>query len=68
MPPVVIGWWADALAFDFIPPLAIPLLTICAVSALPITQRKNMARQFFYHAYAAELTITGVLAKLFGKL
>ena len=68
MPPVVSGWWADALAFDFIPTLLIPLLTICAVSALPvISERRIWPRRFFYHAYAAHLTVLGVLAILPGK-
>jgi len=68
MPPVISGWWADALTFDFIPTLAIPLLVICVVSVLPgISARRIWPRRFFYHAYAAHLTLLGVLAVLPGK-
>lgn len=68
MPPVIGGWWADALTFDFIPTLVIPLLVICAVSALPvIPARRIWPRRFFYHAYAAHLTLLAVLAVLPGK-
>ncbi|WP_139810634.1 TraX family protein [Pantoea rwandensis] len=56
------------LTFDFIPTLAIPLLVICVVSVLPaISARRIWPRRFFYHAYAAHLTLLGVLAVLPGK-
>ena len=52
-----------ALTYDVFPTLVFPLLIIGGISALPAISGKRMwPRQFFYHAYAAHLTVLGVLA------
>jgi hypothetical protein len=49
--------------YDLLPTLAVPLLIIAAVGALPhISATRLWPRRFFYHAYAGHLTLLGVLA------
>ncbi|MBY4890583.1 TraX family protein [Pantoea sp. DY-15] len=65
MPPIVTGWWEDAIVYDFLPTLVVPLLVIGAVSALPRASGTRLwPRRFFYHAYAGHLTLLGILAVL----
>lgn len=65
IPPVINGWWEDALTYDVLPTLVFPLLIIVGISALPaISGKRVWPRQFFYHAYAAHLMLLGVLAVL----
>ncbi|MFZ4213693.1 TraX family protein [Pantoea endophytica] len=65
MPPIVTGWWEDAIVYDLLPTLFVPLLVISAVSALPKTSVMRLwPRRFFYHAYAGHLTLLGILAVL----
>lgn len=63
MPPVLNGWWEDAIVYDFLPTLVLPLLVIGLVAAMPgVSSLRIWPRRFFYHAYAAHLVLLGCLA------
>ncbi|MDE1189245.1 MAG: TraX family protein [Pantoea sp.] len=55
--------YENTFMYDLLPTLAVPLLIIAAVAALPhISATRLWPRRFFYHAYAGHLTLLGVLA------